>query len=219
MSQVPLEQVRQFMLQVFNKWGSPKAFRTDNGMPFGLPSRDAIPIMSLWLKGWGITPILNRPKHPQDNAKVERMQGTSSRWAEIYKANDLSDLQKRLDTIIQEQRDKYPVKRLKYACRTQVFPDIYDIKRPFDETKFDVKAAYEFLSSKTLKRKVSVSGGVSLYGKYIQIHLKLKGTYVFFNFEPTKNQWIVFDNNKKILKYIPEDRFSEENILLLTVCQ
>jgi transposase InsO family protein len=80
------------LLQLFTKWGLPKAFRTDNGMPFGLPSRDSIPIMSLWLKGWGIHPILNRPKHPQDNAKVERAQGTSSRWAEIDKATDIIDL-------------------------------------------------------------------------------------------------------------------------------
>jgi transposase InsO family protein len=211
--------VRQFLLQLFKTWGLPKAFRTDNGMPFGLPSRDAIPLMSLWLKGWCINPILNRPKHPQDNAKVERAQGTSSRWAEIGKATDSIDLQRRLDVIIQEQRDKYPVKRLKYAFRTQVFPDLYDIKRPFDDLKFDVAAVYEFLGAKTLQRKVSTSGDVSIYAKRFHIHLKLKGILVFVKFDPLKMQWMVYNSNKEIVKCIPEDRFSKENILLLTVCQ
>jgi hypothetical protein len=188
-------------------------------MPFGLPTRDAIPILSLWLKGWGITPILNRPKHPQDNAQVERVQGTSSRWAEISKASDINDLQTRLNIIIEEQRDKYPVKRLKYSSRTQVFKNLYEIKRPFDDSKFDLLAVHNFLSSKTLKRKVASSGGISLYGKPCQINSKLKGSLVFCKFDSINRQWIVFDANKIILKLVPDDRFSKENILLLTVCQ
>jgi hypothetical protein len=207
------------LLQLFKKWGFPKGFRTDNGRPFGIPSRDAIPILSLWLKGWGINPILNRPKHPQDNAKVERIQGTSSRWAEIHKATDINDLQSRLDVIIQEQRDKYPVKRLNNTCRTQVFPDVYDIKRPFNSVTFDYIAVYEFLGSKTLQRKVATSGSISVYGKSIYIDFKLKGMLVFVKFESLKMQWVVYKDNKQILKSISDDRFSQENILLLTVCQ
>jgi hypothetical protein len=211
--------VRQFLLQLFKKWGLPKAFRTDNGMPFGLPSRDAIPIMSLWLKGWGINPILNRPKHPQDNAQVERAQGTSSRWAEVHKATDIVNLQEKLDLIIEEQRDKYPVKRLKNAYRTQVFPNLYAVMRPFDDQKFDINAVYDFLSSKTLQRKVATSGNVSIYGKVYYIDAKLKGTLVFFKFDAIKMQWIIFNSKKEILKCMPDDRFSKKNIFLLTVCQ
>jgi transposase InsO family protein len=211
--------MRQFLLQLFKKWGLPKAFRTDNGMPFGLPSRDAIPIMSLWLKGWGITPILNRPKRPQDNAQVERAQGTSSRWAEVHKATDLSDLQEKLDCIIEEQRDKYPVKRLKNAFRTKVFPNLYDIMRPLDDQKFDINAVYDFLSSKTLQRKVATGGSISIYGKAMYISSKIKETLVFCKFDAITMQWTIFDNNRKLLKSIPDARFSEENIILLTVCQ
>ena len=219
MNQVPIDQVRQFLLLMFKKWGFPKAIKTDNGAPFGLPSRDAIPIMSLWLTAWGIKPILNRPKRPQDNGKVERAQGTSSRWAEIKKATDVADLQQRLDIIVQEQRDKYPVKRLKYTFRTQVFPDLYHIVHPFDEQKFDIQAAYQFLSAKTLQRKVSSSGDCSLYAKRMHIHLKLKGNLLFFKFDHLKMGWTVFNSNKEFLKFIPDDRFSKDNIFLLTVCQ
>ena len=219
MNQVPIEQVRQFLLQMFKKWGFPKAIKTDNGAPFGLPSRDAIPIMSLWLTAWGIKPLLNRPKRPQDNGTVERAQGTSSRWAEIKKATDVKDLQQRLDIIVQEQRDKYPVKRLKYTFRTQVFPDLYHIVRPFDEQKFDIQAAYQFLSTKTLQRKVTVSGACSVYGRAMYLDYKLKGNLLFFKFDFIKMGWNVSNSNKEFLKFIPDDRFSKDNIFLLTVCQ
>jgi transposase InsO family protein len=216
---VLLEEIRQFLLELFEKWGLPKALKTDNGDPFGVPTRDVIPIISLWLIGWGITPILNRPKHPQDNAQVERAQGTSSRWAEIAKAKNIEDLQHRLDTIIKEQRDKYPVKRLGYACRTKVFPDLYDKKRPFCARSFDIEAVYEFLSSKTLQRKVSSTGIIALYGKHFQVHLKFKGQYVFLKFNKTIMGWDVINTNKEFLKTISDERFSKNNIILLTVCQ
>jgi transposase InsO family protein len=211
--------MRQFLLFLFKKWGLPKAIKTDNGDPFGVPTRDVIPIMSLWLKGWGITPILNRPRHPQDNAKVERAQGTTSRWAEIEKAANVADLQARLDIIIAEQRDKYPVKRLKRAYRTQVFPNLYDIQRPFDDKLFDIQAVYDLLASKTLQRKVSSNGGIALYTKHFQVHSYLKHQFVFLKFNPVKIGWDAFNNNKELLKFIPDDRFAKDKIILLSVCQ
>ena len=122
MNQVPIEQVRQFLLQMFKKWGFPKAIKTDNGAPFGLPSRDAIPIMSLWLTAWGIKPLLNRPKRPQDNGTVERAQGTSSRWAEIKKATDVKDLQQRLDIIVQERAINTLLKGSNILLEPKYFP-------------------------------------------------------------------------------------------------
>ena len=207
------------MLQLFKKWGRPQSIKTDNGDPFGVPTRDVIPVMSLWLIGWGITPILNRPRHPQDNAKVERAQGTSSRWAEIEKATNAEDLQERLDIIIAEQRDKYPVKRLKSATRAKVFPEIYDNKRLFDDKTFDIQATYAFLSSKILQRKVSSTGIIALYSKHLQVHQKFKGQYLFLKFNAQKIGWDVVNCNNDFLKFIPDERFAKDKIILLTVCQ
>ena len=204
---------------MFKKWGLPKAIKTDNGDPFGVPTRDVIPIMSLWLTGWGITPILNRPRHPQDNAQVERAQGTSSRWAEIEKATDAQDLQRRLDIIIAEQRDKYPVKRLKFATRTKVFPELYDNKRLLADKTFDIQDVYTFLSSKILQRKVSSTGIIALYSKHLQVHQKFKGQFVFLKFNGQKIGWEVVNNKNEFLKFIPDERFSKDKIILLSVCQ
>lgn len=218
-SQVPVEQIRQALLLVFQNWGLPKVIKTDNGAPFGIPSRDAVPVMSLWLKGWGIEPVLNRPKQPQDNASVERTQGTTSRWAEIHKALDAADLQNRLNRIRIEQLEKYKVKRLGFATRKSVFPDLYLKQREWAENQFDIQAAYTFLSRKTLLRKVASGGTISLYGIPLQVHLKFKRQWVNIKFNTTHLGWDVFDHNQVLIKIIKDPRFDKDNIILLTACQ
>ena len=218
-SQVPIEHIRKALLLVFQKWGLPKVIKTDNGAPFGVPTRDAVPIMSLWLKGWGIEPVLNRPKQPQDNASVERTQGTTSRWAEISKALDVTDLQNRLDRIRIEHLEKYQVKRLGFATRKSVFPDLYLKPREWCESQFDIQAAYAFLSRKTLQRKVALGGTISLYGKTFQVHVKFKRQLVAIKFNNIHLRWDVFDLKGELIKIIEDARFDKDNIILLTACQ
>lgn len=67
----------------------------DNGHPFGDPKLESVPVLALWLIAYGVPVIWNRPRKPTDNAKVERMQGTSGRWVEPEKCNSLIELQKR----------------------------------------------------------------------------------------------------------------------------
>lgn len=214
-----MEQIRQALLLAFHQWGLPKVAKTDNGSPFGVPSRDVIPVMSLWLTGWNIHPVLNRPAKPQDNPKVERAQGTSSRWAEIHKARDRHDLQQRLNQIITEHLDKYPVKRIGDVPRSTLFPNLYTNERILDQSKFDIKEAYAFLTHKTLQRKVALSGTIALYGKVFQVHAKFKRQWVNIKFNSLLTGWNVFDSNGTCIKFINDDRFAPENIFLLTVCQ
>jgi hypothetical protein len=147
------------------------------------------------------------------------MQGTSSRWAEIHKAKDAQDLQQRLNIIIKEHLDKYPVKRLGYVCRQTVFPDLYTKYRVFDIGKFDINAAYDFLAQKPLQRKVANNGTISLYGKAFYVDLNTKRQFVTVKFNPQNVAWHVLNQKKEIIKQIPELRMSKENIFLLTACQ
>ena len=207
------------MLGLFRQWGMPKALRSDNGEPFGVPTRDVVPIMSLWLAAWGIRHVLNRPKRPTDNANVENNQRTSARWADAYRCADVGQLQERLDEAARCQREVYKVKRLGKVARKEVFPELYDNPRRFDESLFDEKLAYELLSLAIYPRKVSSAGTVSIYSKSFSVGLKHKGTVVFCKFSPKDLAWLCLDKDQNILRTIPDGRFSKEKLYNLTVCQ
>lgn len=197
----------------------PLAIRTDNGEPFGVPTRDVIPIMSLWLLAWGITPILNRPRRPQDNAKVESNQGTASRWAEVYQCQSLEQMQQNLDEACVLQRDHFPVKRIGKASRKAVFNDLYTIARPFEQAVFDEQKAFRYLAQAVYPRKVSTGGTVAIYSKPFQVGAQHKGKTIFVKFDPNNIAWLFLDQLGNLLKMIPDPRFCRDNIFNLTVCQ
>jgi len=218
-SQVPLAIIRQVLIDAFKQWGLPKAIRTDNGEPFGVPSRDAVPILSLWLVAWGIQPILNRPRRPQDNSKVERNQGTVGCWAEVDNCPNVETLQARLDETADFQRNYYRVRKIGNTPRTELFKDLLQIKRPFIESAFDETKAYEFLAQSVYIRKVSSGGTISIHSKHFQAGFKHRQQFVIVKFDPTTTAWNVLDMNQTIIKTIPDERFSKENLFNLTVCQ
>lgn len=197
----------------------PLAIRTDNGEPFGVPTRDVIPIMSLWLLAWGVTPILNRPRRPQDNAKVESNQGTISRWAEVFRCQSLEQMQERLDDACALQRNQYPVKRIGKVSRSDVFGNLYTIIRPFNQATFDEQKAYRRLAEASYYRKVSTGGTTTIYGKVFQVGAKHKGLTISAKFDPDNIAWIFCDKHGNLLKTIQDPRFSKENLFNLTVCQ
>lgn len=206
-------------MEAFQTWGLPKAIRTDNGNPFGVPTRDAVPILSLWLLAWGIQPILNRPRRPQDNAKVERNQGTAARWAEVDNCPDVQTLQSRLHEAAEMQRHHYRVRKIGNVARSTLFKDLLQIKRPFVQTEFDEKKAYEYLAKAIYPRRVSSAGAICIHSKPFQAGYQHRGKVVFVKFDPAHIAWTVLDENQHILKIIPDPRFSKENLFNLTVCQ
>lgn len=207
------------MLELFEQWGLPKAVRTDNGEPFGVPSRDVIPFMSLWLKAWGITPVLNRPRNPQENAHVEANQFTSTRWAETTKCHTVEELQEQLDEAARFQRDIYKVTRLGNATRREVFKNLYTKPNTFCKKAFDEKRAYQLLGKVVYPRKVSSCGTISLYSHPFQVGQKHKGKIVFTTFDPDRVEWVCLDKDQKILKTFKDDRLSKENLLNLSIYQ
>jgi transposase InsO family protein len=207
------------LIAAFQRWGLPKAIRTDNGEPFGVPSHDAVPILSLWLIAWGIQPILNRPRRPQDNAKVERNQGTAGCWAEVDNCPNIETLQARLDQVADFQRNHYRVKKIGNVSRTTLFKDLLQTNRPFDETAFDETKAYEYLAKAIYPRKVSSGGTICIHSKHFQAGFQYRSQIVFVKFDASSKAWMVLDSNQKIIKMIPDERFSKENLFNLTVCQ
>ncbi len=218
-SQVGLGAARQILMDLFQQWGLPLAIRTDNGEPFGVPTRDVVPIMSLWIISWGIIPIINRPRVPQDNAKVERNQGTVGRWLEVENCQSMGEVQKRLDEICMIHQGQYRVRKLSNTTREQTFKDLFEIKRPLEKAIFDEKKAHMCLAKASYPRKINMNGAVSIYNKVVQVHHKYRNTTVVLKFDPELIAWNVFDQSGKLLKTIPDDRFSKQNLFDLTVFQ
>src|SRR3954462_14865675 len=135
-SQVPVEQVQQQLCVVFSSWGQPGAIRVDNGAPFGSPNGYALPPLSLWLIAQGVHMIWNKPYRPTQNAKVEKLQDTTSRWAEVTTAHNTEELQQRLEGIVIVQREHYPVQRLGGKPRLEAFPVLLSGKRPYRPEDF-----------------------------------------------------------------------------------
>lgn len=75
---MPLGAICERLRLVFEQWGLPQAIKIDNGRPLGDPKRLQIPMLPLWLVGYGIEPIWNRAAQPTNNANVERAQATTA---------------------------------------------------------------------------------------------------------------------------------------------
>jgi transposase InsO family protein len=206
------------MIRQFCVWALPRAIRTDNGEPFGVTTRDVVPIMSLWLKAYGVDHILNRPRQPQHNAKVERAQGTTSRWAEVHKCANIAQLQQWLTEACSIQREKYPVTRLGNVSRAERYKSLFDKKRPFEKAVFDERKAYDYLAKAVMPRKVSSSGNITIYSKVFSVEQKNKGKVMMVKFDPDDVQWFVFYQSSDLCKTLPDVRFSKENLFSLT-CQ
>ena len=217
-SQVPISDVLQFLIDLFTLWTLPKMIRSDNGEPFGVITMDVVPLMSLWLKSWGIAPVLNRPRRPTDNALVERAQGTTSRWAEVDKCPDLVTLQKRLDEVCAIQRGKYIVTRIGNVSRAKLYENLALDPRPFKMDHFDETHAYQFLAQAIMPRKVNANGVITIYSKPFSVGVNRKGEFLIVKFCPKQVAWLVFDLTGLLCKTIPDPRFNKENLINLT-CQ
>lgn len=223
-NQVPTCLIRDTLICIFKKWGKPKAIRVDNGEPFGSSDPSTTTELALWLIGYGIHVIWNKPGCPQQNGKVERNQSTSKRWSEILTCTNFEMGQKRLDEAARVQRDDFPVSRLKNKTRKDVFEQLYHILRPWKDQDFDPNRVYSFLKTKKYVRKVSSNKQITHFGHQPHIGTSYKGQYVSLRLETIEqNQeqsilnWLVYDAAGKFIKKIDASYLSKQNLLNFNV--
>jgi hypothetical protein len=215
-NQVPLNEVQAACINLFERWGKAGSLRVDNGEPLGNPKMNATPALALWLIAMDVDMIWNKPYTPTQNAKVERMQGTSSRWVEIHNCTDIRMLQARLDAEAIVQRTKLIVRRLNNQTRSAAFPEIQTSRRVFDSTTFDVQRVYRFLATKTYIRKVSANGVLAFYGQKFNIGLKNKSRMVEIKLNIATISWDFYDN-QTLVATKHATHLSEENVRNLSV--
>jgi transposase InsO family protein len=71
--EITSEQTWASLVRVFCEHGLPQTFHMDNGIPFGTSGHGVYSTLSARLMKHGVQPTYNRPGHPQDNGRHERM--------------------------------------------------------------------------------------------------------------------------------------------------
>jgi hypothetical protein len=209
--QVNLDSIQQEMKSVFAEWGLPQSMKFDNGSPFGDPGKEFVPVLCLWLKGLGIQPIWNRTRTPQDNAKVERMQGVSASWSQAKDAQNLDHLRTNLEQACIFQREKYPTRILKNRTRLEVYPNLLENSRKFDPEKFDFGQVAAFLESFCFHRRVSQVGQVNIANRRIQAGRKYARQNVYVKYNAQEHLWEILDEQNKLIRTQPA-LFSSDSI-------
>jgi len=192
--------------------------RVDNGVPLGSPNGQAAPVLALWLIGHDVDMIWNRPACPQQNGRVEKMQDTTARWAEVARAANRADLQHRLDAALVLHRQHYPVWRLQKRTRLEAFPQLETSRRVYDPEGFDVRRAHNFLASKLYTRRVSTCGTIVHYGQVYSVGRPYRHQWVQLRLTQDGQNWQVLADYK-VVKTLPAPMLSAESIQSLTLFQ
>lgn len=218
-SQVPVGHVWDAVRYVLFRWGAIGAFRVDNGAPFGDPSRRSLSALHLCLRGFGIQVKLNPPRRPQRNAKVERNQGTTSRWADVRACRDYLDFQVQLNQAVQHQREEFPSRVCKGQTRAQAFPQLFENPNWFNPAGFFAHLVYEHLAKGSWQRKVSEDGTTRLFSKNYQVGHAHRRKTVTATFDPQTLSWVFKDRTGQILRTCLATNLSETHICNLSICQ
>lgn len=211
--------IQAVLRRSFRRWGLPRAIKVDNGRPLGDMQRTSVPELALWLIALGINMIWNPPRSPRANAKVERMQATTARWAEVKSCRTCKQLQKKLDKAAQLQREKYRPRRLGGKSRKQVYKALWQNTRRYHRDSFDVKRVYRYLNTVTFRRKVNKSGFLTFYAQWVYVGTAYKTQTMDLRFDNRKKHFHLCDETGSRLAWFAADNFTSKHIRSLSVCQ
>ena len=97
--EISLEQTWTSLTRVFREYGMPRMVHSDNGIPFGTSGHGRFSTISVRLMKHGIQPIYNRPGHPEDNGRHERMHRTLMEDTTIRPAQNIAGQQVLFDAF------------------------------------------------------------------------------------------------------------------------
>lgn len=164
---------------------------------------ETVPPLALWLIGLGIQIVWNKPRTPQENAKVERCQGTLGKWTEYKKCKGTFDLQIKLWEQSEFYNFHFPIRRKENKKRVELFPRLMHTGREWVPKNFSVQRVLDFLSRGCWERGVSSVGQTNLYGHVLQIGSKYKNQRISIKLCPILNHWRFYDTKGHLIKTLP----------------
>lgn len=191
------------------RWGHIRCLRFDNGRPFGDPTRTGVSACALNLIARGCEVLFNPPRSPTKNAKVERCQGTTSRWADAPNCADIDQFRLLLEYAVEVQRERLPTRVCKGLTRAEYYPDLFNNPRRYDPTDFDITRVFRYLAKGKWYRKVSSAGHLSMFATKYQVGYahRRKTVSVSLELDAQKPYWIFSDENQNQLA-----KFHAQNI-------
>ena len=219
-TQVARQAVQAALRQAFTIWGRPQRRRVDNGPPWG-SWNDLPPDLALWAIGLGIAMHWNRPRHCQENGKVERSHGVRAGWVEPATCPDVATLQTRLTAASRLQREVYPA--LRGQARSVACPALGQGGRPYAPAReaalFDAQRVWRYLAGQVWTRQVDKVGRISLYNRPLGVGRASAGHEVAVRFDPTTVTWTIQDAAGRTITQHPAPELSRARIRRLDVSQ
>lgn len=186
------------------RWGHIGCFRFDNGRPFGTPTLDGVSPCVVVLAALGCQIIFNDSRSPTQNAKVERNQGTTARWADVRQCHTVADFQQALDRAVIDQRENYPTRVCAGRTRMATYPGLKTNPRRYQADAFDPQRAYRFIGQYQFARVVSTNGQIALLGHRYQVGSRNRGKRVVIrlNTKLSVPIWKVTDKANQVIAQI-----------------
>jgi hypothetical protein len=167
--------------------------------------------------GLGIQVYWNDPGRPQQNAKVERSQGTGKRWAEPHRCASVEQLQRNLDEADHIQRECYPA--VGELSRLAAFAELRHSGREYSQAWEQVNWSFErvvnYLKEFVVPRRVRRQGSVSVYEQDYYVGVAYRGQTLLVQFDPTDTSWVICDASGQQLRRHPAREINREQIVKL----
>ena len=120
------ETFQPVLLELFQEYGMPRAFLSDNGNPWGSGTRHAISRMDVFYMQLGILPMHGKIHHPQTQGKCESFNHSLTRELLAKRTfRDMDEMQRQLDN----------------------YRDFYNRERPHHALDLDVPSSHYTVSS------------------------------------------------------------------------
>lgn len=153
--------VRASLERVFDQYGLPKSFRSDNGAPFASRGLLGLSTLSSWWLSLGILHERTEPGHPEQNGRHERMHLTLKKETTRPPAQDHAGQQIRFDDFRLEFNEVRPHESLGGKTPDSLYvPSLRALSSvvPYDYSLFDdVKPVYACGSFCFLGKLVALS--------------------------------------------------------------
>ena len=121
MHRISDEEARESCEDLFQRFGLPKAIRSDNGIPFASTGLAGLTKLSAYWMLLNIRLERSRPAHPQDNGRHERMHRTLKFETAKPPRTNLLQQQERFDDFIAEFNEERPHEALGMRTPAKVY--------------------------------------------------------------------------------------------------